>query len=99
MAMNSELWTAIAAAAVVIVVLASSADVRHKALDRRLRRIDRKLDLIMEHLGVEETGPEGMAEIDALLHKGRKIEAIKRYRELTGAGLAEAKDAVERREG
>jgi ribosomal protein L7/L12 len=28
------------------------------------------------------------------LHRGNKIEAIKRYRELTGAGLKEAKDSV-----
>ncbi|MFK8846914.1 MULTISPECIES: ribosomal protein L7/L12 [Streptomyces] len=97
--MNSDLWTIIGAAAVVIVVLASTMDARHKTLERRLRRMDRKLDLIMEHLGVEETGPEGIAEVDALLHKGKKIEAIKRYRELTGAGLVEAKEAVERREG
>jgi ribosomal protein L7/L12 len=31
----------------------------------------------------------------ALVHDGRKIEAIKLYRDLTGAGLKEAKDAVE----
>lgn len=31
----------------------------------------------------------------SLLDQGRKIEAIKEYREATGAGLAEAKDAVE----
>ena len=30
------------------------------------------------------------------LQSGNKIEAIKLYRELTGAGLKEAKDAVER---
>ena len=30
-----------------------------------------------------------------LLAEGQKIEAIKVYRERTGAGLAEAKDAVE----
>ncbi len=34
-------------------------------------------------------------EIKNLLASGRKIEAIKRYREETGTGLAEAKDAVE----
>lgn len=28
---------------------------------------------------------------------GKKIHAIKRYREMTGSGLKEAKDAVERR--
>lgn len=38
---------------------------------------------------------EARAEIGALLEKGRKIEAIKRYREATGVGLAEAKKAVE----
>jgi large subunit ribosomal protein L7/L12 len=31
----------------------------------------------------------------ALMGEGRKIEAIKLYRDLTGAGLKEAKDAVE----
>ena len=34
-------------------------------------------------------------EIASLLQGGRKIEAIKRYREATGVGLKEAKDAVE----
>ncbi len=35
------------------------------------------------------------AEVLAILENGRKIEAIKLYRERTGAGLKEAKDAVE----
>ncbi len=34
-------------------------------------------------------------ELRALMAAGRKIEAIKRYRVATGAGLADAKDAVE----
>lgn len=34
-------------------------------------------------------------EIAELVSTGRKIEAIKRYRELTGMGLKEAKEAVE----
>jgi kynurenine formamidase/ribosomal protein L7/L12 len=36
-----------------------------------------------------------LAELLALLAEGRKIEAIKRYREVTGAGLAVAKETVE----
>lgn len=41
------------------------------------------------------TSDEVLAQIrEALIH-GRKIEAIKLYRESTGAGLAEAKNAVE----
>ena len=35
------------------------------------------------------------AEIRQLLSEGQKLGAIKRYRELTGLGLREAKDAVE----
>jgi ribosomal protein L7/L12 len=38
------------------------------------------------------------AEIRRHLAAGNKIEAIKHYREATGTGLAEAKDAVERLE-
>jgi ribosomal protein L7/L12 len=37
-----------------------------------------------------------LAEVSALLAKGNKIAAIKRYRELTGVGLKEAKDYVDR---
>lgn len=36
--------------------------------------------------------------IDPLIRKGKKIEAIKAYRQATSAGLKEAKDAVEARE-
>jgi ribosomal protein L7/L12 len=35
------------------------------------------------------------AEVRDLLFSGRKIEAVKHYREATGVGLKEAKDAVE----
>jgi ribosomal protein L7/L12 len=38
---------------------------------------------------------EFRAELLALLQKGQKIEAIKLYRTRTGAGLKDAKDAVE----
>lgn len=39
-----------------------------------------------------------IAEINQLVHDGKKIEAIKLFRETFGVGLAEAKDAVERME-
>ena len=37
-----------------------------------------------------------LTEVHALAHQGHKIEAIKRYRQLTGVGLKEAKDYVDR---
>ena len=39
--------------------------------------------------------PEQAAEIDEALDRRRKIEAIKLYREWSGLGLREAKEAVE----
>ena len=63
-----------------------------------LARIERKLDLVMQHLEIRDyapTGPDPLAQVRDLARRGRKIEAIKAYRELTGVGLREAKDAVE----
>ncbi|MFJ9853537.1 hypothetical protein [Streptomyces sp. NPDC101150] len=73
-------------------------DRRFKAMDRRLQLLERKMDLLLAHHGVEGP-PEDPAfkEIDALLAQGKKIHAIKLHREATGSGLAEAKEAVERR--
>jgi len=39
--------------------------------------------------------PAWLVEVRSLLQRGKKIQAIKVYREGTGAGLKEAKDAVE----
>lgn len=72
---------------------------------RELELLNDKLDLIMAHLGiaqpVRDTIPTQVrpefADIDELIEHGKLIQAIKRYRELTGAGLREAKNAVETR--
>jgi ribosomal protein L7/L12 len=47
--------------------------------------------------GTRPSGSSAVNESDllSLLRQGKKIEAIKRYREQTGVGLAEAKSAVE----
>lgn len=64
----------------------------------RLRRIEYKLDLLLKHLGLEATPdvgdlpPPARERADA----GDKIGAIAAYRATTGAGLAEAKRAIER---
>jgi ribosomal L7/L12-like protein len=60
----------------------------------RLHAIDRKLNLILANLGIDPQ--EGLdRQIVELMRSGRKIEAIKVYREQTGAGLKESKDYVE----
>ena len=58
-------------------------------------RLERKIDALLKHSGIDLTAA-AMREAQALVKAGRKIEAIKLYRELTGVGLAEAKDAVEK---
>ncbi|MEW2412597.1 hypothetical protein AB0953_02535 [Streptomyces sp. NPDC046866] len=75
--------------------LATSASLRMRALEHRAERAERRLGLLLDHLGVEEPEPAGLDEVRALLRDGRTIEAIKAYRGLTGAGLAEAKRAVD----
>ncbi|ADD42244.1 hypothetical protein Snas_2564 [Stackebrandtia nassauensis DSM 44728] len=62
---------------------------------RHHARVDRKLNQIMEHLGIDTAASE-LSEVTELALRGKKIQAIKRHRELTGSSLKEAKDAVER---
>ena len=65
-----------------------------KSPDANLLRLERKIDLILEHLGLDLN--QGVREkIMELMKADKKIEAIKIYREQTGAGLKEAKDYVE----
>ena len=65
-----------------------------QAVELRLQRIERKLDAIINHLGiVMNSGVD--PQIIELIQAGKKIEAIKLYRESTGVGLKEAKDFVE----
>ena len=45
---------------------------------------------------MRDLSDDQLAKISDSIAGGRKIEAIKRYREATGAGLKEAKEAVER---
>jgi hypothetical protein len=64
----------------------------------RLRRVERKLDLLLAHLNVpyDEALAGGLSsEVRNLADQGRKIEAIKLHRQLTGSSLVDAKTAVE----
>jgi ribosomal protein L7/L12 len=61
---------------------------------RKLAEIDRKVDAIVAHLGVV-VRDEDQPEVHRLVQQGRKIQAIKLYRELSGTDLATAKHAVD----
>ena len=65
---------------------------------RRLRQVERKLNVIMQKLGLDPNAfVEPSAEVVALsIDPTRKIEAIRLYRAQTGAGLSEANQVVAR---
>jgi ribosomal protein L7/L12 len=84
--------------AVILVLVAVSTAVSRRETERhqiRLALIERKLDAVLDHLGVEVPEPH-LQQVEAMLRRGKTIEAIKAYREATGAGLREAKEAVDR---
>lgn len=86
--------------AAIVAVLAGGLATRRASFgpaDRhRLARIEQKLDLLLTHAGLQYT-PAEKAAWQTLADEGpaQKIAAIKAYREETGAGLADAKRAVE----
>jgi len=61
-----------------------------------LSRIEAKLDLVLQHAGLKYVPYANLpAPVIEALQKGNKIQAIKLYREATGADLKEAKDFIE----
>jgi hypothetical protein len=85
----------IAPSIVVIGVLAILATVSRS--QARLERVERRLNLLLRHFNIDTAPGSQLSERVRRLadDPARKIEAIKVYRDETGAGLAEAKAAVE----
>ncbi|MGH3405255.1 MAG: hypothetical protein ACRDRJ_22535 [Streptosporangiaceae bacterium] len=67
----------------------------------RLARVERQVACLLQHLGIDpevtagEAGSPYPPELLVALQRGRMVEAIKIYRQVTGAGLREAKAACE----
>lgn len=70
-------------------------------VEQRLAAIEEKLDLVLARLGAAvQDAPAAWASQDTdpvleLVRQGKKIQAIKVYRERTGVGLRQAKDAID----
>lgn len=71
-------------------------------LKSRINELEDRLNFLYQKLGIEyadlNSDPIRSPQIQEALRRGNKIEAIKIYRELTGVGLAEAKEAIDRAE-
>ena len=71
-------------------------------LKSRINELEDRLKFIYRRLNIEYADPNSdpvlSPQIQEALRRGNKIEAIKIYRELTGVGLAEAKQVIDRAE-
>jgi ribosomal protein L7/L12 len=90
---------------VIVAIVVSAVSLRLRAEERaRLSRLEAKIDRLLKDEGVahdaEAKDPAANAPAGVLeaLERGNKIEAIKRYRAVTGVDLAEAKGFVEQLE-
>jgi hypothetical protein len=85
----------VAPSVVVVGVLAIWATV--SSMQARLERVERRLALLLRHFNIDTVPGSPLSDRVRQLadDPARKIEAIKVYREETGASLAEAKAAVE----
>ena len=73
-------------------------------LQQRLAMVESRLEQLFEHLDLKPRGGDEAdaaqdPEIQDLLAKGNEAQAVKRYRELTGAGIAEAQSAIRDAQG
>ncbi len=68
------------------------------ALQLKVGELERKLNFVMQHLKLEyqdDSLSPALTEAANWLRKGNKLEAIKAYQQMTGAGLKESKDTVD----
>lgn len=89
-------WWLIGLGAIVFVAI-FNAERQAGSIRRDVARVDRKLNLILRQMNVsfDEFAVLSDRVKELAREPSRKIEAIKVYREETGAGLAEAKDTIE----
>ncbi len=73
----------------IIVLLLASSD----PSDAKIKHMDKKLDQIMDYLGIEDVNID--EELKELIADNKKIPAIKRLIQETGMGLKEAKEYVD----
>jgi hypothetical protein len=71
-------------------------------LRSRVNDLEDRLKFLYRRLNIEYVDPDSdptlSPQIQEALRRGNKIEAIKIYREVTGVGLAEAKQVIDRAE-
>ena len=67
-------------------------------LQQRVAKLESQMAFLFRNLGIAYPDVPAVGaspEVMELLRRGQKIEAIKRFREETGAGLKDAKEFIE----
>jgi hypothetical protein len=68
------------------------------ALKQRVSKLEHQVNLLLNNLPFNDPGepdPGITPEVIDLVRMGRKVEAIRLYRELTGVGLKAAKQVID----
>ena len=85
-----------------ILIALNAVSARQRAIEARigvLSRFEAKLDLLLQNANMKYDPYANVSrDVAEALRRGEKIKAIKLYRQSTGVGLKEAKDAVEEME-
>jgi ribosomal protein L7/L12 len=80
--------------------MVTETEVQH--LRSRINELEDRIKFLYRRLNIDYMDPSSdpvlSPQIQDALRRGNKIEAIKIYRELTGVGLAEAKDVIDKAE-
>jgi ribosomal protein L7/L12 len=85
---------------IIIIIAFTIFNININALQRNQKRIESKLDRIIEHLGLPEPSRENISdelkgELISLVKENKKVQAIKKLKEAIGMGLKEAKDYID----
>ncbi|GAA0741277.1 50S ribosomal protein L7/L12 [Clostridium oceanicum] len=85
--MNYKVILGLAVVGFLMIIVASI-----KQMQSDIARINANLNKIAKQVGVEDTITD---QLKGLLLEGKRIEAVKKYRIATGAGLVEAKEYID----
>ncbi|MCR1952004.1 ribosomal protein L7/L12 [Clostridium sp. DSM 100503] len=79
----------------ILLVIIASLMTYVSQLREEVIQINKKLDKVIKHLGIENYSNIDDELRDIILERRGKIKAIKRYREHTGLGLKESKEYID----
>lgn len=92
--MDPNVLLGVAVGIAIAIVFTRLSSIEHRL--NRLSRIDAKLDTLLKNAGIAFDELHDLPpDVREALERGERIEAIRRFRQATGGGLKEAKDAID----